>query len=274
MKFPPTDLRFKCPQCGGSAFGSTLETADPLGPMRRSCHGDDARDGTAGCRFDWPDKDDWKHFLLDGARLTEKEYAALMAEIRRIPLAGFETGTWRMTKLHLGCGPLSIDGWENHDMDVDLRKPLPWADGSVDFVFTEHCVEHLFQREAWGFFEECWRILRPGGVLRTTVPDIVRLYPRLTPEYVRLVKERGWGDGSQRSGIKHVVFEHGHQSMWTPDLLMTVQTAIGFDCHVAPLHESAFPELRNLEQHWRQVGHEHNDIQSSAVEGVKRLASG
>lgn len=172
-------------------------------------------------------------------------------------------------KLHLGAGPLRLEGWENHDSEVDLRQPLPWKDGSVDFIFTEHCVEHLFQREVWNFFVECRRILKPGGVVRTSVPSIVKLWPRLTPEYIALVKERGWGDGSIGSGVRHIVFEHGHQSLWTPDLLITVKKAIGLDAYEVPLFGSGYIELQNLEQHWRQVGREHNEIQAVSVEGVK-----
>jgi hypothetical protein len=89
MKSFPPDIRFTCPACGGSAFGSVMDTDDPLGPMTRFCHGDDAGDGRAGCRFQWPSGDDWKHNLVEGRRLTEREFADVMTEIRNTPVAGF-----------------------------------------------------------------------------------------------------------------------------------------------------------------------------------------
>jgi len=40
-----------------------------------------------------------------------------------------------MRKLNLGCGGNILDGWENHDMDLDITKPLPYDGNSIDFIF-------------------------------------------------------------------------------------------------------------------------------------------
>jgi len=56
--------------------------------MHRYCHGNDAGDGVAGCIFDWPDKDDWKYFLVAGVKLTAKDYAASEAKIRSMIVEG------------------------------------------------------------------------------------------------------------------------------------------------------------------------------------------
>lgn len=172
-------------------------------------------------------------------------------------------------KLHLGSGGHAIEGWDNHDMDVDLRKPLPYADAAADFIFTEHAVEHLSQTEAWGFFEECWRVLKPGGVVRITVPSIVKLRETMTGDYVRFVKDNGWGDGTDKSALKQVVFHHGHRSMWSADLLAAALAAVGFRAQESQLHRSRFPELRGVEQHWKTVGRAMSDMESIVVEGTK-----
>lgn len=83
------ELHFKCPSCGGSAFGSMAENLeDPSGPLHRYCHGNDAQDGRDGCRFDWPEKDDWKYFQLNNAPLTEREYEATMDQIHSTMSSG------------------------------------------------------------------------------------------------------------------------------------------------------------------------------------------
>ena len=48
---------------------------------------------------------------------------------------------------------------------------LPFDDASLDFIFSEHFLAHLFLDEAIELLRECARILRPRGVLRLVVPD-------------------------------------------------------------------------------------------------------
>lgn len=84
-----TGERFRCPKCGGSSFGSICDAADPLNkPMHRYCHGNDAGDGQAGCKFDWPDTDDWKYFLVNGARLSQADYKAFRDRLRGMSIEG------------------------------------------------------------------------------------------------------------------------------------------------------------------------------------------
>ncbi|MDE1837659.1 MAG: class I SAM-dependent methyltransferase [Euryarchaeota archaeon] len=52
------------------------------------------------------------------------------------------------------------------------RKPLPFADGTVDAVFTSHTLEHFPRWQAEQVAREAFRVLRPGGILRVTVPDL------------------------------------------------------------------------------------------------------
>ncbi|MEI7780644.1 MAG: methyltransferase domain-containing protein [Planctomycetota bacterium] len=89
--------------------------------------------------------------------------------------------------LNLGCGGRFHPAWTNVDMaPVDdsvirhnLRRPLPFAAGTFDAVYHSHVLEHLGQDDAATFVRECYRVLRPGGVVRIAVPNletIARLY--------------------------------------------------------------------------------------------------
>lgn len=53
---------------------------------------------------------------------------------------------------------------------LDISEPLPFADGSVDWVYAEHLIEHVTMPVAVGWLREARRVLRPGGVLRITTP--------------------------------------------------------------------------------------------------------
>jgi predicted SAM-dependent methyltransferase len=60
---------------------------------------------------------------------------------------------------------------------------LPFPDESIDFIYSEHFFEHLFLDESVSLLKECMRIMRPGAVIRTCVPDAdLRTY--LKPEPV------------------------------------------------------------------------------------------
>jgi len=54
----------------------------------------------------------------------------------------------------------------------DLSRSLPFADGSVDFLYSSHFLEHLYRKDARHLLEESFRVLKPGGVARISIPDL------------------------------------------------------------------------------------------------------
>jgi SAM-dependent methyltransferase len=60
---------------------------------------------------------------------------------------------------------------EGVDVVHDLTQfPYPFADESVDCMFSSHFVEHLDGIERMKFFDECYRILKHGGKMRHLHP--------------------------------------------------------------------------------------------------------
>ena len=58
----------------------------------------------------------------------------------------------------------------------DWASPFPHADGSVDYIYVGQAIEHMNRRtQAVPFLQECRRMLRPGGTLRMTTPDLTQL---------------------------------------------------------------------------------------------------
>ena len=54
----------------------------------------------------------------------------------------------------------------------DLRYGIPFKDGSVDFVYSSHLLEHLHRDEAERLVRDGFRVLKPKGVFRICVPDL------------------------------------------------------------------------------------------------------
>jgi predicted SAM-dependent methyltransferase len=60
---------------------------------------------------------------------------------------------------------------------------LNFEDGHFSFIYSEHFFEHLTSAVSHNLFKEAYRLLRPGGVIRTVVPDaIFRTYEPPEPE--------------------------------------------------------------------------------------------
>ena len=72
-------------------------------------------------------------------------------------------------------GP-SLDGIPI-DYGVDLRQPLPYDDASFDVLLLVEVIEHLENHRL--ALTELARILKPGGLLILTTPNIMRLNSRL-----------------------------------------------------------------------------------------------
>ena len=116
-----------------------------------------------------------------------------------------------MTKINIGCGMTPTLGWKNYDNSLSLKlskiffiakvlvklklinaeqfqliqfcktnkifwadatKHIPEANSSVTAIYSSHMFEHLDKRGAKQFLEECYRILKPNGILRISIPDI------------------------------------------------------------------------------------------------------
>ena len=54
----------------------------------------------------------------------------------------------------------------------DLRKGIPFGENSFDVVYHSHLLEHLDREVAGEFLKECYRVLKPSGIMRVVVPDL------------------------------------------------------------------------------------------------------
>lgn len=73
--------------------------------------------------------------------------------------------------------------WYNYDKslidipwDITEGKPLPVESDSAELCYCSHTVEHLLDQHVDHLLREACRILKPGGVLRVTTPNIQLYY--------------------------------------------------------------------------------------------------
>lgn len=169
-------------------------------------------------------------------------------------------------RLNFGCGKNKLAGWANYDSEIDISKPLPFADGSADHIFAEHVVEHVPYKTAYVFFRECRRVLKPGGFVRIAVPSIEQVLSRADDAYVHFT--RRWSpEPGKRGAVRSLIEAHGHECGWTAGLLATTLYAAGFD-HVHPccVGESMNADLRGVEGHHKIIGEKMNLIETVVCE--------
>jgi 2-polyprenyl-3-methyl-5-hydroxy-6-metoxy-1,4-benzoquinol methylase len=185
---------------------------------------------------------------------TRTDYAAHRVDLRESrvrKMLGLLEGETPGRVLDVGCAAgefaalLATRGWRVHGADnepalvdaarargvdarvVDLdRAPLPWPDGAFDTVVAAEVIEHVIDTDH--LLAEIARMLRPGGVLVVTTPNLASLENRLR---LLLGRYPMWMDvGVEGAGhlryytprvLRHQLAQHGlrverHVGNWVP----------------------------------------------------------
>lgn len=168
----------------------------------------------------------------------------------------------REVKLDLACGQAPREGFEGVDLfaetakhKVDLLKfPLPWADNSVDEINCSHFIEHIHAREVeerdlaavihetlpqnenhwkksfvgqdmlFAFFDELYRILKPGGTVMIVCPSVRN--------------ERAFWDPTHRRFISQVTFCYLSKTWRVAQKLDHYRVMCDFEGNVAFSHSN------------------------------------
>jgi len=160
-------------------------------------------------------------------------------------------------RLHLGCGPNALQGWTNIDLDEqyspdlvhDLSCGLPFADGSVDFIYSEHFFEHLTLNDGLALLAECKRVLRPAARFRIAMPDLATV----VNAYATNWRDQVWvKDFPELSNAAHMLNfalrEWGHQYVYDCEDLVQRLRDIGFvDIEPQAWGESQHTDFQNRE---------------------------
>lgn len=168
-------------------------------------------------------------------------------------------------RVQLGGGPNLLDGWLNSDLvhgeiylNATRRFPLP--DASLAYVFSEHMIEHVSESQGLHMIRESYRVLRPGGVLRVTTPDlqkVITIYEDDNPsvslrEYLSFLDETLPSDAHPRAAqmLNTYMRAWGHRFVYDEEDLTAKLLDAGFSQvkRVEP-GESEHAVLRGVETH-------------------------
>jgi len=114
----------------------------------------------------------WREFLLLDVSCGDGEL------IQRLSLEGCRVeGTHFRQNDYIFKKPAPILKTAALHGGIDLCRPLPFADGTYDVVMATEVLEHLPSHLL--FYDEAVRILKPGGHLILTTPNVHCLTSRL-----------------------------------------------------------------------------------------------
>ena len=173
------------------------------------------------------------------------------------------------TCINLGSGHWKFEGWINIDLDLgsrpevcaDLGAGLPFRDACADLMHNEDFIDQLDLDGARRFLRECHRILKPGGVLRTLMPDLAKLAKlyredpaglvALWETHVGIPLETGTAGEVFNLGMRFA----GHRFMYDHETFVRLSRDCGFDARPRSFNQSDVPELRN-----RDLRGPHNSV--------------
>lgn len=178
-------------------------------------------------------------------------------------------------RLNIGCGTAGIPGWVNIDnspsillsrlpfgkqifqtpnwpsdvLRADVRKRIPFPNTSVSCVYSSHTFEHFTYEESRAVASECFRVLKPGGILRIVVPDLEILV-------------RDYLDGQSDPLASHKFISR-----------LLLKASIREIVHAGAHHKQMFDE-RSLAHMLREAGFvrpERRSFGSSRIVGIKEI---
>ena len=199
-------------------------------------------------------------------------------------------------RLNLGCGPVQPAGWLNIDgsyraylasklgwLDdlmvrfrripptefseltkyLNLFKGLPYPDSSVACIYAGELWEHFEHPDAFSLTKECYRVLKPKGILRVCVPD----GPTFWGKYLHLYHEemsKPRGHREAKALIEHTQMffndictkkmylgSMGHTHKWSFDEVQLIEMFedSGFSCvERMPFHKSRILDVDRVER--------------------------
>lgn len=123
-------------------------------------------------------------------------------------------------KINIGCNEWKLDGFINIDIDPNVNPDmvadgmnLPFENESVDEIYAGHMLEHYALTEKP--LNEWYRVLKPGGKITITVPDV----EKGLSEYRKGNIELAW--------LEQIVFgatdrkQQEHHQIFTEDILVS-----------------------------------------------------
>jgi len=158
----------------------------------------------------------------------------------------------RYEKLHLACGSNIINGWANIDLldqkpiiRLILTDQLPVKSNTIRFIYSEHCIGHINQKQAKRMLSECYRVLHLGGVIRVFTPDLAKIIDEYLAGRLSEWNDVGWSPLNTCQMLNEGMRLWGYQFIYDTKELQKLFADCGFrEITLVKWRESRHPVLQ------------------------------
>ena len=99
----------------------------------------------------------------------------------------------KMNILDIGCGKnryprsIGIDTNPKSDADIifNIERGIPFPENQFDFVYSNHTLKHLDPKKLVFVLEEIWRVTKPYGKIKISVPHFSGAGSATNPTHLR-----------------------------------------------------------------------------------------
>lgn len=175
-------------------------------------------------------------------------------------------------RLNWGCGSWTPQGWINSDIkegpgidiSCDIREGLPLDTDSIDYAVSIHSLPEIPYPELVPILQELRRVLKPGGVLRLSLPDLdkgIQAYLRNDRDYFLIPDDEMQSIGGKL--IVQLLWYGWSRTLFTHDFVEEILQKAGF----SSVSRCRYKETQS--QHSGIVELDNREQESLFVEGTK-----
>jgi len=190
-------------------------------------------------------------------------------------------------KLEIGSGANPKPGWLSTDLNpvrpevvsLDATKEFGMPSDAFDYIYSEHMIEHIDYSLGVDMLRECFRVMKPGGVIRIVTPSLGFLLRVISPDrgyleekYIKYSVETSCKFADRPTNaffVNNFMRAWGHTFIYDRETLALALEEAGFrGATLCGFNESAHLELSNLE-HLDRMPPGFLELESMVMEATK-----
>lgn len=163
--------------------------------------------------------------------------------------------------LEIGSGPqkgtdnwITLDLCNGCDIKFDVSNGIPFADSSVNMIYSSHLLEHFAFKDLLTLLHECHRVLRTNGRFSACVPDAsIYIKEYLNPNTTQFehIINSIYPCNTSIDLINYIAYMNGnHKYMFDRNNIVAILKIIGFiNIEIREFD----PAIDNIDRRWESI---------------------